>query len=369
MTFLPTTQWRERVRRQTSALIEKNFLLFLRSPWATLFRALILPIVFTVLFCSGGKLTNIASAPTEGGIADSSQQIKSLKQALDGVPLKKLVLCRNGFNGTELNSIIETAVQGLSLDRWVTIDDVDDLYYNCLQSRTGMSNCFAAVIFTSINATNVDYIIATDSATSLSSTDFAKHESLSNDRLLPLQWAIDSSIGSFSKTAPPSELPWSGYFGDQATDSSSPLDTASWFVVIYYFVAPAFLLALIGVVYHASLFVASERELGMAELLDAQTCTKTPRILSTIASFVAIYSPGWFICSILMTQLLFTRCSDALLLFLTLMAGTSLTVVSKFFLSSHQKLFRNPELRDVIQGLFLLIASLRHISSVSASAL
>ncbi|KAF7883671.1 uncharacterized protein EAF02_005591 [Botrytis sinoallii] len=299
------------------------------SPWATLFRALILPIVFTALFCSGGKLTNISSTPTEGGIADSSQQIKSLKEALDGVPLKKLVLCRNGFNGTELNSIIETA--------WVAIDDVDDLYYTCLQSRTGMSNCFAAVIFTSINATNVDYIIATDSATSLSSTDFAKHESLSNDRLLPLQWAIDSSIGSFSKTTPPSELPWSGYFGDQAKDSSSPLDSASWFVVIYYFVAPAFLLALIGVVYHASLFVASERELGITELLDAQTCTKTPRIFSTIASFVAIYSPGWFVCSILMTQLLFTRCSDVLLLFLTLIAGTSLTVWSLFLSSFFRK--------------------------------
>ncbi|KAF7946889.1 uncharacterized protein EAE97_004138 [Botrytis byssoidea] len=282
MAFLPTAQWRDRVRRQTLALTEKNFLLFLRSPWATLFRALILPIVFTALFCSGGKLSNISSTPTDGGFADSSQQIKSLKQALDGVPLKKLVLCRNGFNGTEVNSIIETAVQGLSLD----------------------------------------------SATSLSSTDFAKHESLSNDRLLPLQWAMDSSIGSFSTTTPPSELPWSGYFEDKATDTSSQLDTASWFVVIYYFVAPTFLLALIGVVYHASLFVASERELGMAELLGAQTCTKTPRILSTIASFVAIYSPGWFICSILMTQLLFTRCSDALLLFLTLIAGTSLTVWS-----------------------------------------
>ncbi|TGO17906.1 hypothetical protein BPAE_0406g00050 [Botrytis paeoniae] len=177
MAFLPSTQWRERVRRQTLALIEKNFLLFLRSPWATLFRALILPIVFAALFCSGGKLSNIASTTTEGGIADSAQQIKSLKQALDGVPLKKLILCRNGFNGTELNSIIETAVQGLSLDRWVTIDDVDDLYYNCLQSRTGISDYFAAVIFTSINATNVDYIIATDSATSLSNTDFAKHAS------------------------------------------------------------------------------------------------------------------------------------------------------------------------------------------------
>ncbi|KAF7892374.1 uncharacterized protein EAF01_010454 [Botrytis porri] len=140
----------------------------MESPWATLFRALILPIFFTALFCSGGKLANIAFTTNEGGSADFSQQIRSLKQALDGVPLKKLVLCRN-----ELNSIIDTAVQGLSLDRWVAIDDVDDLYYNCLQSLNGISDCFAAIIFTSINAINVDYIIATDSATSISSTDFA----------------------------------------------------------------------------------------------------------------------------------------------------------------------------------------------------
>ncbi|KAK6598059.1 ABC transporter [Botrytis cinerea] len=336
MALLRTTQWRERVRRQTLALIEKNFLLFLRSPWATLFRALILPIFFTAIICSGGKFSNAGSTSEAGGIADSSQQIKSLKQALDDVPLTKLVLCTNGLNGTELNPIIETAVQGISLDRWFITDEVDDLYYDCRQSLTGISNCFAAVIFTSINATNVDYIIATDSAKSLFSTDFAKHESLSNDRLMPLQWAIDSSIGSFSKTTPPSELPWSGRFGGQSSDSSS-FDATSWFMVIYYFVAPAFLLALIGVVYHVSLFVASERELGMTELLDAQTCTKTPRIFSTIASFVAIYSPGWIVCSILMTQLLFTRCSDVILLFLTLLAGTSLTVWSMFLSSLFRK--------------------------------
>ncbi|KAF7953290.1 hypothetical protein EAE96_006501 [Botrytis aclada] len=75
----------------------------------------------------------------------------------------------------------------------------------------------------------------------------------------------------------------------------------------------------------------------MIELLDAQTCTKTPRIVSTIASFVALYSPGWLICSILMTQLLFTRFSDALLLFLTLIAGTSLTVWSLFLSSFFRK--------------------------------
>jgi len=50
-------------------------------------------------------------------------------------------------------------------------------------------------------------------------------------------------------------------------------------------------------------------------------------------SFFIAYFPGFVICSILMTQLLFTRTSDILLLFLTLLAGGSI-IVSSHFLAS-----------------------------------
>lgn len=76
-----------------------------------------------------------------------------------------------------------------------------------------------------------------------------------------------------------------------------------------------------------------ERQTSMSELMQAQMVTDTPRILSNILSFLIIYLPGLLICSILMTQLLFTRTSDILLLFLTLLAGTSMTVSSHFLAS------------------------------------
>jgi ATP-binding cassette, subfamily A (ABC1), member 3 len=75
----------------------------------------------------------------------------------------------------------------------------------------------------------------------------------------------------------------------------------------------------------------------MSELMTAQRVTNTPRILSTILSFLILYFPGFLSCSILLTQILFTRTSDILFLFLTLLAGTSLTVSSHFLASFFSK--------------------------------
>ncbi|PQE06676.1 hypothetical protein CJF30_00008578 [Rutstroemia sp. NJR-2017a BBW] len=333
------SQTRERVSRQTIALCRKNLLLFYRSPFSTVFRALVLPIFFTVILSSVNKFTGIGSISREdGGFASASQPIKTLWEAMEGVPLKKLVLCRNGFSGPEVDDIFNSTAKDLSLDRYIVIDDADDLIYRCRQSLSGISDCVAAVILISVNATNVEYIIAVDSSHTLFTTDYKTHSAMTIDRIMPIQWAVDSSIGNFKGTPQPSELPWSGSFGKEPESSEfSSTDVRPWFMIIYYFVAPVFLLSLIGVVYHLSLFVANERESGITNLLAAQTCSKTPRIISTILSFVAIYSPGWLICSILMSQLLFTRCPDMILFFLTLLAGISITTWALFLASFFQK--------------------------------
>jgi hypothetical protein len=103
------------------------------------------------------------------------------------------------------------------------------------------------------------------------------------------------------------------------------------------FVAPIFILIIIGVVYHLSVFVATERQTTMAELMAAQMVTITPRVLSTLVSFFTLYFPGFLVCSILLTQILFTRTSDILFLLLTLLAGASLTVSSHFVASFFSK--------------------------------
>lgn len=110
-----------------------------------------------------------------------------------------------------------------------------------------------------------------------------------------------------------------------------------WLSLVGLFVAPVFILILIGVVYHLSVFVATERQTTMAELMAAQMVTIIPRIVSTTLSFFLLYFPGFLVCSILLTQVLFTRTSDILFLFLTLLAGLSLTVSSHFLASFFSK--------------------------------
>jgi ATP-binding cassette subfamily A (ABC1) protein 3 len=65
----------------------------------------------------------------------------------------------------------------------------------------------------------------------------------------------------------------------------------------------------------------------------AQNVTATPRIMSTLITFYLIYFPGYLICSILFTQILFTHTSDILFLFITLLAGASIVTSSHFVAS------------------------------------
>lgn len=184
----------------------------------------------------------------------------------------------------------------------------------------------------------MEYSIALDDAIAHGYGNGADYsDSLLSTRVLPLQWAVDSQIGSLSPDAKPAERPWAGNFYDTIADAgpgaTGPEIPPVWLALIGMFVSPFFVLILIGASYHISVFVATERQSSMSELMQAQMVTDAPRIISNILSFLVLYFPGFIVCSILITQLLFTKTSDILLLFLTLLAGTSLTVSSHFLAS------------------------------------
>jgi ATP-binding cassette subfamily A (ABC1) protein 3 len=344
-------QWR-RIYRQTITLAYKNLLIAFKAPIATACRALIFPIVVTLVFCflrhigvTQGYKPDVAS----WGIATSSTPIKDLGTAINALPHdigKRLVFVRNGIPNTTLGPIIEgilneptmTGVEGLS------VDDPNDLFTLCRQTLVGSSNCYAAVLFSSFNETNVEYTIAMDeSALAFTEYDGGMGDHSSNSRsnrlIFPLQYAIDSHIGNFSTITPPSTQGFSGVFGPHSTvDEWYPsADVATqgpyWLYLVAMFVAPLFFLVLIGVVYHLNTFVATERQTIISELMAAQNVTATPRILSTLITFYLLYFPGLLICSVLFTQILFTHTSDILFLFVMLLAGASVITSSHFVAS------------------------------------
>jgi len=93
--------WR-RIYRQTLTLIYKNLLVFYKTPIATLIRALVFPVVFTIIMC---KLQNVADfsgsspyyAPPSGSIASQPTPIQDLDVALKAGRSQRLVFVRNGM--------------------------------------------------------------------------------------------------------------------------------------------------------------------------------------------------------------------------------------------------------------------------------
>jgi ATP-binding cassette subfamily A (ABC1) protein 3 len=331
----------KRIYRQTLTLCYKNFLVFYKAPIATICRALLFPIIVTVIFCELKHLgvKSLFRDTSSYGIAATSLPVKDLANAITSSPSRRIVFVRNGIPKTQYYLIVDGIAQQTRMQDvdFRSVDDPDDLFDLCKQSLHGSSHCFAAVIFTLVNDTNVDYSIAFDGkiTSEYSFGDYRTGDSTLTERVLPLQWAIDSHIGNFSTVAKPSTQTWSGYFGPNTVPQVVEPATRGpfWLSLIGVYVAPVFNLILIGVVYHLNTFVASERETSISELMAAQSVTTTPRIVSTLASFFVLYFPGYLICSILFTQILFTKTSDILFLFLSLLAGASMVASSHFIAS------------------------------------
>jgi ATP-binding cassette, subfamily A (ABC1), member 3 len=215
--FAKRPEWR-RIYHQTLTLIYKDFIIFYKAPLSTAIRALIFPIVLTVIFC---ELKHIQASSSSydnlNGISNISYPIRDLADAATATSSHRLVFVRNGISNDSLGPLIDGILQqpGMNkLDTHVT-DDPDDLFQLCHQTIQGTSDCFAAIIFTSFNETNAEYIIALDDnvANDYSRGDYRTDTSLLTDRVLPVQWAVDSHIGNISTTPKPTEQPWSGSFG------------------------------------------------------------------------------------------------------------------------------------------------------------
>lgn len=244
-------------------------------------------------------------------------------------------------------------------------DEADDLFDLCPQTIWGGSKCFAAVVFTAFNDTNVDYSIALDGQFNGPSGDARDYSSsILTTKILPLQWEVDSQIGNLPSSSKPSENPWAGNFGPRSPYSQPQYGEdvqygSELLNLIGLFIGPFFILIHLGVAYHLGVFVATERQTSMSQLMQAQMVTDAPRIISTVLSFLALYFPGMLISSILLTQLLFTQTSDILLLFLTLLAGISITLFSHLLAS----FFEKAQLSGLYISTFVFAVSLVSLSA------
>ncbi|KAH8666672.1 hypothetical protein BX600DRAFT_412595 [Xylariales sp. PMI_506] len=328
--------------RQTWVLTSKNLrIVFIRHALATVIRAFILPIILAT-FLSFAR--NLLASPAVYGIG-ASTPVRSLQDALgvaSSTGRETVVFVNNGLAGGDIDKVIDT-LAGMVTDagkRATRLSSAADLQTVCPSTLRGVTTCYGAVVFNSSPNEGTggmwNYTLRADGALGVS-IDTTKTTNDAEIYALPLQRAVDSTILNLDTTDGRSTLP--SVVDEYPFTTLTQAERAEKIRQAYQssvsnWAAVAFFTSMIGVSYHMTGFIATERETGMTQLLDAMMLTRNPweaqaaRFLSHHLSFTLLYLPGWVISSLIIGRGVFTSTSLAIPLIYFILAGFSLTSMS-----------------------------------------
>ncbi|CAH0024624.1 unnamed protein product [Clonostachys rhizophaga] len=331
--------------RQVWALTVKDLRIILIGPWiSTPIRAFLFPILFVVFLC---YTKNLFSPPTEQGIGQP-HKIRSLSDALSNASggREQLVFVDNGFRAGEIEQVISSLMVSInSTEIEISVlKSESELLAQCQSASSGSSKCIAAATFHSSPSEGEsgrwNYTIRADG--SLKGGPNAQSED--NDAqiyTLPLQRAIDLAIAGHMQSTSQvvSEIP----FTSMTNEDQRRLIHEGFMDRIDRILSIAYFIAMVGVLYQLAGRVATEREIGMAQLLDTMMPntrrweTQAARLLSHLVAFVFVYAPAWIAIGAVIGAMSFTNTSIIIPILSHLLTGISLTANGLFFGCCFQK--------------------------------
>ncbi|KAG9232654.1 hypothetical protein BJ875DRAFT_497297 [Amylocarpus encephaloides] len=324
---------------QCWTLTRKNILIALhRHAIATVVRAFLLPIAF-VIFLSYAR--NLFIPPSTFGIG-SPHPIRTLAEGLDAASGGRhtVAFVNNGLAGGDIDRVIDAVAQqvsraGRNVARLTTETQLLD---TCRSSLRGATTCYGAVVFESSPGEGSggiwNYTLRADGA-------FGQRinvDTRTNDAqiyLLPFQRTIDMAIVNFNRTATPlpstvMEYPYTSLTQEERNTAIR----VNYQGAIINILAIAFFIGMVGVVYHLTGFIATERELGMSQLIEAMMPNlqrwqpQVARIVSYHLAFDLIYLPGWVLIGIVFGVGVFAETSMAIVIVYHVLSGLALTSLS-----------------------------------------
>ncbi|KAH7175651.1 hypothetical protein EDB81DRAFT_770523 [Dactylonectria macrodidyma] len=354
--------------KQVVTLMGKNLrILIFRHLLLCIVMAFLLPTILASFF-SFAK--NLFVPPAVFGIG-TPHPVKTLAEAFDkghGSSRDKFVLVNNGFTGGAIEDVLNT-LEKQSKDasdtiNVVRIEDEDQLTTECRSSLRGVSTCFGAVVMRSSPDEGPsgiwNYTIRTDGAL-LASVGKIDVEKSSNDQeiyLLPVQRAVDSIIVRLNSSSDTSldnnmEYPFTTRTPEERKDRIREV----YQKIIMSWMGVAFIATVIWVTYHLTGFIATERESGMSQLIDAMMPVSKPwkaqaaRIIAHHLSFSIIYAPAWIVASLTVRQGVFLNTSIGIVLIFHILAGLAFASFAILFAS----LFKKAQLSGVTSILACLL--------------
>lgn len=282
---------------------------------------------------------NFFVPPSKYGIG-SATPIRSLSSALSASAGNhdKVVFVNNGFTGGDIEAVISNvSAQIRAAGKTVEVVQQNiDLLTSCASSLRGATTCFGAAVFhsspTEGDSGNWNYTLRADGA-------FGERifvDQTNNDveiYILPLQRAIDRAIASVSSnaTTPSSsqvdEYPYTNLTSEERDDLIRRLYMGALIDIL----AVAYFIGVCGVTYQLTGQMASERELGISQLVEAMTPspkrwhTQAARLLSNHLAFDILYLPGWIIMGCILRGLSFVHANIGLLIVYHILAGLALS--------------------------------------------
>ena len=308
------------ILRQTWALIWKNVLIVLfRHPVTTPLRAFLLPVIFAAFLAYA---RNLFLPPSQFGIA-KAVPVKSLQDALrESTGSRSTVaFVDNGLKGGNIERVIKDVAGSVrAAGQTVQIlGSETDLLTTCRSSIRGVSNCFGAAVFYGSPDEGQrgmwNYTLRADGGLG----DKVDVKTDSNDveiYVLPLQHAIDFAIARQNTTIDQAALPSEILeypFTSQTEEERKERIRTRYMGGIIEVLAVGYFIAVVGVIYQLVGLIASERELGMTQIIEASMPNKQRwmpqliRFASYHLSFDMIFLPGWIVVALIFGLGVFNR--------------------------------------------------------------
>ncbi|KAL8935627.1 MAG: hypothetical protein Q9216_005333 [Gyalolechia sp. 2 TL-2023] len=370
--------------RQVLTLVWKNILIVLfRHPFSTPLRGFALPVIY-IIFLAYAR--NLFRPPSHYGIAEPSP-VKSLAEGLatSGGGRNTVVLVNNGYTGGDIDNVIGQIADTVRAQGKVVqiTPNENDLFTYCRNSLRGVSRCYAAAVFHSSPTEGPegggmwDYSLRADGGLGFK-IDIRNTDNDAETYPLPLQHAIDFAIASQNTTIDQSALPAQVYqypFTSKTEKQRNDDIRTSYMGSIIDILGVAFFIGMVCVIYQLVGLIASERELGMTQLIEASMPNarrwepQAARMLANHIAFDLMFLPGWIVMALVLGYGVFAKTSMALLVIYHIVAGLAISSFSIFGASFFRKAQLSGISTTIIALLLAVLAQVVAKASTGAIAI
>ncbi|KAL0954635.1 hypothetical protein HGRIS_003590 [Hohenbuehelia grisea] len=278
----------------------------------------------------------------------------------------------SGTSSPSASQIVERISAGFNKAQFQRMKQVlnpADIETECQPNFKQISDCWAAVIFNDApsnnNDTSIAYTIRADGG--LTFIDVTRHTSDVEQRILPLQWAIDQAIIELTTGVQvPTPLEWP--FSRETNEEQNTKIRVSYVRGIRNLIVIALFVCFTGIVYQLTGAVASERASLVTAHMKAMGLIDTARVISWHVSMSIAYLPAWIAVAVIWHFRIFALTSIWLVLAIHLLLGLSLASWSLFIAAPFGNSPQLAAIVSTILSILLAIIALAFQQATSGAA-